>query len=102
MTYSVTQRSPRPIRPNGEVLVGKQSPRRPDGEPTTDALAGLGVLQHSVVVVDLILSIVVTGPRRGPVPVQRSSDVLISHLAFLSAPYNLGAVRLRHGDLASQ
>jgi len=60
--------------PNGEVLVGKQPPRRPDGEPTTDALAGLGVLQHGVVVVDLILSIVVTGLRRSPVPVQRSSD----------------------------
>jgi hypothetical protein len=30
--------------PNGEVLVGKQPPRRPDGEPTMDALAGLGVL----------------------------------------------------------
>src|SRR6185369_634269 len=77
--------------PNGEVLVGKQPPRRPDGEPTTDALAGLGVLQHGVVVVDLILSIVVTGLRRSPVPVQRSSDVLISHLAFLSALYYLGA-----------
>jgi hypothetical protein len=65
------------------VLVGKQPARRPDGEPTTDALAGLGVLQHGVVVVDFILSIVVTGLRRSPVPVQRSSDVLISHLAFL-------------------
>ena len=32
--------------PNGEVLVGKQPPRRPDGEPTTDALAGLGILQQ--------------------------------------------------------
>ena len=70
--------------PNGEVLVGKQLPRRPDGEPTTDALAGLRVLQHGVVVIDLILSIIVTGLRRSPVPVQRSSDVLVSHLAFLS------------------
>jgi hypothetical protein len=33
-------------------------------------------------VVDFILSIVVTGLRRSPVPVQRSSDVLISHLAL--------------------
>ena len=69
--------------PNGEVLVGKQPPRRPDGEPTTDALAGLGVLQHGVVVIDLILGIVVTGLRRSPVPVQRSSDVLISHLVVM-------------------
>ena len=54
---------------DGEVLVGKQPPRRPDGEPTTDALAGLRVFQHDVVVVDLILNIVVTGLRRSSVPV---------------------------------
>ena len=67
---------------NGEVLVGKQPPRRPNGDPATDALAGLRILQHGVVVVDLILSIVVTGLRSGPVPIQRGSGVLISHLAF--------------------
>jgi hypothetical protein len=38
-------------------------------------------------VIDLILSIVVTGLRRGPVSIQRRSDVLISHLAYLSGLY---------------
>jgi hypothetical protein len=55
--------------PDGEVLVGKQPPRRPDGEPAADALAGLGILQHSVVMVDLILDIIVAGLGRSPVPI---------------------------------
>src|SRR5262249_40615534 len=69
--------------PNGEVLVGKQTSRRPDGKAATDALTRLGILQNHVVVVDLILAIVVAGLRRGPVPIQRGSDVSIIHLALL-------------------
>jgi hypothetical protein len=67
MTYSDPKIAVAKHTPYGEVLVGKQPPRRPDGEPATGALAGLGILQHGVVVIDLILSIVVTSLRRGPV-----------------------------------
>ena len=68
--------------PNGEVLVGKQPTRRPDGTPATDALAGLGILQHRVVVVDLMLDIIVAGLRRSPVPIQRGSVALIFHVGL--------------------
>jgi hypothetical protein len=51
--------------------------------PAADALTGLGILQHRVVVVDLVLNIFVAGLRSGPVPIQRGSVALIFHVGLL-------------------
>ncbi len=48
-----------------------------------DTLAGLGVLEHCILVVDGMLGLKVAGIGRRPMLIQCGADVLISHLVLL-------------------
>ena len=55
-------------------LVGLRRTRCLDVAPPADALAGLRILKHGVVAIDLVLFLEIVSVRGGPMPVESVSD----------------------------
>src|SRR3984885_9094866 len=66
------------------LLVRLRSTRRLNIAPAADPLAGLRILEHGIVVINLVLGLEIIGVRGGPVAIQSRANVLVFIHCLLS------------------